>query len=45
MCVQVYVNEKFFTTFDYRCNHHDIKHLVVNGGVELMDVELLDPLV
>ena len=42
---QVYVNEKYFTTFDYRCDHCDICHLTVNGDVELMDVELMDPLV
>lgn len=40
----VYVNEKMFTTFDYRCDHEDIRHVTVKGDVELMDVELLDPL-
>ncbi|KAK7487135.1 hypothetical protein BaRGS_00021630 [Batillaria attramentaria] len=40
----VYVNEKFFTTFDYRCDRGDICHLEIKGDVELLDVELLDPL-
>nr|AJA37899.1 galectin-3 [Littorina littorea] len=40
----VYVNEKYFTCFDYRCDHCEICHLTVNGDVDLMDVELLDPL-
>lgn len=41
---RVYVNEKPFTTFDYRCDFHNITHVNIKGDVELMDVELLDPL-
>ncbi|XP_076463547.1 galectin-9-like [Babylonia areolata] len=40
----VYVNEEFFTSFDHRSNYRDVHFLRIDGDVELMDVDVQDPL-
>ncbi|XP_041352679.1 32 kDa beta-galactoside-binding lectin-like isoform X2 [Gigantopelta aegis] len=40
----VYVNEKFFTSFDYRCDVEDMKYLAITGDVTLADVQFFEPL-
>ncbi|KAL8603608.1 hypothetical protein ACOMHN_005550 [Nucella lapillus] len=40
----VYVNEEFFTSFPHRSNIRDVNYLTIQGDVELMDVDIQEPL-
>ncbi|XP_059163775.1 uncharacterized protein LOC131946818 [Physella acuta] len=40
----IYVNEKFFTSYTFRIPPEDINYLDIDGDVTLMDVEFTDPL-
>ncbi|XP_035826037.1 uncharacterized protein LOC101856665 isoform X2 [Aplysia californica] len=40
----IYVNEKYFTSYDFRVQPEDIYFLDIEGDVTLMDVEFTDPL-
>jgi len=43
-CFMIYVNEQFFTSYNFRVQPEDILFLDINGDVTLMDVEFTDPL-
>ncbi|KAH9487578.1 Galectin-4 [Bulinus truncatus] len=42
--MNIYVEEKFFTSYNFRTPSDDIRYLEINGDVTIMDVELIDPL-
>ncbi|XP_067682103.1 galectin-9-like isoform X1 [Haliotis asinina] len=40
----IYINEKYFALFNYRCDVNDIRYLTINGDISICDVEFFEPL-
>jgi len=41
----VYINEEHFADFNHRTGVSDVSHFHVQGNMDIMDVEYLEPLV
>ena len=41
--IQVYVNERHFTTFAHRCDVNDAKYIHIKGDVDIADIQYLEP--
>jgi len=42
--LMIYVNDRYFTQYAFRCSSDDIRFLTIDGDVTLMNVDFRDPL-